>query len=105
MITKDVVLPFDIQSFNPYTTQLELAQVLEIDKSTIFRHLRLAKLLLPDFNFQERLPLNRYQVWCLIRIHEAFKVFRNKSFIVKQIRENQHQFSKYTFTKQTGIKL
>jgi hypothetical protein len=99
--------PFDVSSLSPFTTQAELAEIIDISPATLFRYRAMAKILIPDFRkyHEERIPLNRYQCWVLIRIHDAFRVFKNKAYITKHLKENSNQFSKYMFTKSTGVNL
>jgi hypothetical protein len=105
MLSTDL-LKFDIDSLPEYTRGKDLANILEINPATLFRYQRIARLLIEDYREMhvERIPLERYQCWVLIQINDAFKVFKNKDFVVKKIREFPQHFSRFSYRKSTGFK-
>jgi hypothetical protein len=100
------LLKFDIASLSEFTLSKDLITILGIGTATLFRYQRLARLLIEDYreSHVERLPLTRYQCWVIINISDAFKVFKNKKFVVTTIKEKPSDFSKFSYRKQTGFK-
>ncbi|RUT02729.1 hypothetical protein DSM106972_056490 [Dulcicalothrix desertica PCC 7102] len=105
MLSTDL-LQFDITSLPEFTLGKDLSQILNVGAATLHRYQRMAKILIEDYRetHTERLPLTRYQCWVLIQINDAFKVFKNKKFIVDKIKASPADFSKYAYRKQTGFK-
>jgi hypothetical protein len=95
----------DVKFIPKYVLGKDLAKMLEIDVTTLFRYQVLAKQMIPDYKKTHigRVPLDRYQAWVLNVINVGIKIFRNKAYVERKIAENPEEFSRNAFEKSTGL--